>query len=36
VLDRSAREVAHLLGYIDVAAEIGSREAHSFPLRNVE
>jgi len=36
VLDRSAREVAHLLGYIDVAAEIGSREAHSLPLRNVE
>jgi ankyrin repeat protein len=36
VLDRSAREVAHLLGYIDVDAEIRSREADSFPLRNVE
>ncbi len=36
VLDRSAREVAHLLGYIDVAAEIASREGHSVPLRNVE
>jgi ankyrin repeat protein len=36
VLDRSAREVAHLLGYIDVAAEIASREGDSIPLRNVE
>jgi hypothetical protein len=36
VLDRSAREVAHLLGYIDVAAEIASREGHGVPLRNVE
>jgi ankyrin repeat protein len=34
VLDRSAREVAHLLGYIDVDAEIHSREAHSLPLRS--
>lgn len=36
VLDRSAREVAHLLGYIDVAAEIGSRESDNLPLRSVE
>lgn len=34
VLDRSAREVAHLLGYIDVAAELGMREADSLPLRS--
>ena len=27
VLDRSAREIAHLLGYIDVAAELGTRES---------
>jgi ankyrin repeat protein len=33
VLDRSAREVAHLLGYIDVAAELGMRDANSLPLR---
>jgi hypothetical protein len=26
VLDRSARQVAQLLGYIDLAAELGSRE----------
>ena len=36
VLDRSAREVAHLLGYIDVDSEIRSRETDSLPLRNVE
>jgi len=36
VLERSAREVAHLLGYIDVDAEIRSRETDSLPLRNVE
>ena len=36
VLERSAREVAHLLGYIDVDAEIRSREGNSLPLRNVE
>jgi hypothetical protein len=34
VLERSAREVAHLLGYIDVAAELGMRETHSLPLRS--
>ena len=34
VLDRSAREVAHLLGYIDVAAELGMREADNLPLRS--
>ena len=27
VLDRSAREIAHLLGYIDVAAELGASES---------
>ena len=26
VLDRTARQVAQLLGYIDLAAELGSRE----------
>lgn len=27
VLDRTARQVAHLLGYVDVAAELGARES---------
>lgn len=34
VLERSAREVAHLLGYIDVAAELGMRESDSLSLRS--
>jgi hypothetical protein len=29
VLDRSPRQVAHLLGYVDVAAELGAREIPS-------